>query len=267
MALLLGGLLLGGWLPSTVWNPPAQAQISGYGFAPQTYKSGYTYGSGVYFAPHVFTIYSKPDEASPAIAEFHWGRKTSSTVDVTTPDGEHRVLDTNHMFVCFYPKLDVAMMAVLSEGENGWVEVIYDQSGPRTGWVKLKDEPRATTAKGESLAPLDTGEPAYFGVYQTWQEFMKLNARADGVYWLTGVTEYNRGIRSSDADDAKIYPITIIRDLKVKFIRGNWMIVEVLDFERNTPIGWVRWRDDDGNLMVFPNITKRHQQPIVTSMH
>jgi hypothetical protein len=259
-------MLACGWvLMDSTSLPVAQAQVNGYGFGPQTYKSGYNYGTGVYFAPHVFTLYSKPDEASPAIAEFHWNKKTTSSVDVTTPDGDKRVLNTDHMFVCFYPQLDVAMMAVTGDQDDGWVEVIYDQSGPRTGWVRIKETTPKTASKGDSLEPLDTGEPSHFGVYQTWQEFMKLNARVDGIYWLTGVKDYNRSIRSSDADDAKIYPITIIRDLKVKFVRGNWMMVEVLDFERNTPIGWVRWRDDDGNLMVFPNITGQHQQPIVTT--
>ena len=42
------------------------------------------------------------------------------------------------------------------------------------------------------------------------------------------------------------------------------MLVEVLDFERNTPIGWVRWRDHDGNLMVFPNITS-DRLPVMTT--
>jgi hypothetical protein len=260
--------------------PQAQAARSGFGFGPQAYKSGYNYGNGVFFAPYQFTVYAQPNEASTEIGKFRWSRKTNSNaLSFTTPDGTKRMVYADHVFFCFYPELDVAMMAVTGDDEQGgWVEVVYDQSQHQTGWVRVKSTPKASvsdaTGAGGSdsnvtsqrLAPLDTGEPAHFGVYQTWQEFMKLNAKASGIYWLSGVSEYQRSVRSSDADDAKLLPITIIRQLKVKHVRGNWMLVEVLDFERNTPIGWVRWRDDNGNLMVFPNISGEHL-PIVTTAY
>jgi hypothetical protein len=266
-ALLMGVLLLGGFLAGNIilGQNAAQAHSSGYGFGPQAYKNGYAYGNGIYFAPYLFTLYSRPDETSPSIGEFHWNQRTGSALAVTTPDGGKYSLRSDHVFFCFYPKLDVAMMPVIGE-ENGWVEVIYDQAGQKSGWVRLKEEPAKTASNSaEHLPPMDKGEPDHFGVYQTWQEFMKLNAKANGIYWLSGVKEYNRSVRSSDSDEAKIYPITIIRDLKVKFVRGNWMMVEVLDFERNTPIGWVRWRDDEGNLMVFPNISGQYRPILSTS--
>jgi hypothetical protein len=258
-------LLVCAWIALAV-PPSATARPTDYGFGPQAYKNGYAYGNGVYFAPYVFTVYTQPDETSPVIGEFHWSRKTTgSAINVLLPNGDQRAVSADKTFFCFYPGLDVAMMAVTGDDDKGWAEVIYDQAQHKTGWVKLKDTPKAVaSAKNEELAPLDKGEPEYFGVYQTWMEFMKLNAKASGVYWLSGVTEYNRSIRTRDEDTAKIFPITLIRDLKVRFIRGNWMLVEVLDFERNTPIGWVRWRDDDGNLMVFPNISGQHV-PIVTT--
>lgn len=259
-------------LEAVVFPPPAQAQLSGYGFAPRGYKDGVNYGNGIYFAPYVFSLYTEPNERSPLIGEFHWSRKTNSNnITVNTADAERHSIAADHVFFCFYPQLDVAMMAVAGENGEGWVEVVYDQARKKTGWVHLKDSPlkdsspvsqsQASLSK-QTLAPVDTGEPIHFGVYQTWLEFMKLNAKSNGIYWMSGVKEYNRAIKSSDADDAKIIPVTIIRDMKVKHLRGNWLLVEVLDFENNTPIGWIRWRDDDGNLMVFPNINKQYR-PVV----
>ncbi len=237
------------------------------GFAPQSYKSGYAYGNGVYFAPYRFTLYSQPSETAPTVGEIHWGRKSGSkSIQAVRPDGSPAEVYADRLFFCFMPELDVAMMAVIGENDQGWVEVVYDQSKKKTAWVRLKSQPVEATSTTERLAPLDTGEPEHFGVYQTWLEFMKLNAKASGIYWLSGVSEYQRSVRSSDDDKAKFIPITIMRDLKVKHIRGNWLLVEVLDFERNTPIGWVRWRDDDGNLMVFPNISGEHL-PIVTTAY
>lgn len=248
-------------------SPAAMAGHNGFGFGPQAYKSGYTYGNGVFFAPYRFTVYAQPQETAPVVGEFRWSRNTNSNmVTVTTSEGEKHFLPADRMFFCFYPELDVAMMAVTGDDEAGWVEVIYDQNGQKTGWVKIKNAPKPAMSASPSLPPLDLGEPVHFGVYQTWLEFMKLNAKASGVYWLSGVTEYNRSVRQSDSDDAKFIPVTIIRDLKVRHVRGNWLLVEVLDFERNTPIGWVRWRDDNGNLMVFPNVSGQHL-PIVTTTY
>lgn len=264
LLLLVSALML---LVSAV-PAPVFAYGNPFGFAPNTYKEGYNYGNGVYFAPYSFTVYEKPDPAAPVIGNFSWSHKSQSNgIAYTDAEGNPHRMAADHLFLCFYPELDVAMVAVTGDDGSGWAEVVYDQAKQKTGWVRLKEQAKPTAeAKAESLAPLDTGEPAHFGIYQTWQEFMKLNAKASGVYWLSGVDQYNRSIRTSDADDAKLLDITIIRSLKVKHIRGNWMLVEVLDFERNTPIGWVRWRDDEGNLMVFPNITNQHL-PIVTTTY
>lgn len=240
-----------------------QAAGNGYGFAPQRYQSGYSYGNGIFFAPYAFTLYREPKSGAEPVGAIRWSRKTNgNNIEWISPAGDRHAIYADHTFFCFYPQLQVAMMAVISDTDDGWVEVIYDQASGKTGWVQMKaptDEPTAKAASKQVPA-----EPAHFGIYQTWQEFMKLNAKAHGIYWLNGVKEYYRSIRTSDTDEAKFIPVTIIRDLKVKHVRGNWLLVEVLDFERNTPIGWVRWRDDDGKLMVFPNLSGQHL-PIVTT--
>ncbi len=283
LSLALSGLLLTGFCLEAITCPPsAQAQLSSFGFAPQRYKDGVNYGNGIYFAPYVFSIYSEPSEHSPLIGEFHWSRKTnSSNIAVNTANAERRNISAEQVFFSFYPQLDVAMMAVIGENGEGWVEVIYDQAHKKSGWVRLKEQPEPNPASSKrtgqaassdhnptNLTPLSDshpGDPPHFGVYQTWPEFMKLNAKGNGIYWLSGVKEYNRTIRSSDSDDAKLLPVTIIRHMTVKHLRGNWLLVEVLDFENNTPIGWIRWRDDDGNLMAFPNINQQYHPVIMGS--
>jgi hypothetical protein len=241
---------------------PAFAIRNSYGFAPQKYQDGYTYGNGIYFAPYQFTLYTEPKASASVIGTFRWSRQTTgNTLDVFSANGDEHSVSADHTFFCFYPQLDVAMMAVTGDTDDGWVEVIYDQAGRKTGWVQAK---AASADSSDTTLQSPKTEPAHFGLYQTWLEFMKLNAKASGIYWLSGVKEYNRSIRSSDADEAKMIPVTVIRDLKVRHIRGNWLLVEVLDFQRNTPIGWVRWRDDNGNLMVFPNISGKHL-PVVTT--
>jgi hypothetical protein len=250
----------------------AMAQPTTSGFGPQRYHDGLQYGTGVYFAPYRFTVYSQPDEKSPVIAEYRWSRQSGiGDIAYTTPNGGPQGTSAENVFICFYPSLDVAMMPVLSENGQGWAEVVYNQSTKKSGWVRLK--PATTeaaqaesqnTATNQETSSTASAEPNHFGVYQTWLEFMKLNARVNGIYWLSGVSSYNRSLRTKNEDTATLLQVTIMRSIKVRFVRGNWLLVEALDFEHNTPIGWVRWRDDDGNLMVFPNVS--HQRtPIVTT--
>lgn len=226
--------------------PPAEALT---GFSPEKYEARVEYGQGVYFAPYEVKIYTEPSEEAPLLETFHWNRQSSPRA-VTSYLG-HGALMAPRLFLSFYPDADVAMMAVVSENGEGWAEVVYDQPTGRTGWVQLG-------------APSEEA-PLHFGRFQTWQNFMKLNAKKSGIYWLSGVDQYHRNIRSTPEDGAKFVPVTVMRNLKVKHVRGNWLLVEVQDFSRQTPLGWLRWRDDDGRLMMFTNFTGKNQT-IVTSM-
>ncbi len=270
----MGLFLVGALLMTTLMGLLPPASVSAYqnqfGFAPQRYQSGYTYGNGVFFAPYRFKVYMEPRLDAAVIAEFRWNRETATNgIDAFLPNGDHHVVHADHLFFCFYPQLDVAMMSVTGDSDNNdWVEVMYDQANHKAGWVQTKGTEAVATKSTQSAksTALVANEPAHFGIYQTWLEFMRLNAKPSGIYWLSGVKEYNRSLRVADKDEAKLIPVTIVRDLKVKHVRSNWLLVEVLDFERNSPIGWVRWRDDEGNLMVFPNISGQHM-PVVTTAY
>ena len=252
--LLFAALIcLFGALPEPAWAV--------FGFAPQLYKSGYTYGSGVYFAPYQTRIYAEPRFDAEVLEEIQWQADSDSHMVLSTK--RNTKLQANHVFLCYYPAYKVAMFAVMSENDQGWVEVMYDQANRKTGWVPLAEAEKAKNTS-EQLPPLEE-TPAHFGTFQSWLEFMGYNAKAHGIYWLSGVKEYHRSVRTSDKDEASFLPVTVIRDIRVRHIRGNWMLVEVVDFERNTPIGWVRWRDNDGNLLVFPNLSKGYV-PIVTTV-
>jgi hypothetical protein len=244
------------------FNGVAMAVDAGQGFSPQRYQSGLQYGAGVFFAPYRFTLYPEPKEEAPAIATVEWTPDSGlNGIRMTRPDGDPMNAYADKLFLSYYPALNIAMMAVVGENGQGWAEVVYDQQARKTGWVRLglPDEQPIKPVKRSANTDI-----SHFGVYQTWFEFMKLNAKNSGIYWLSGVADYNRALRSKDEDTAKLISVTLIRKLKVRYVRGNWLLVEVQDFEMNSPIGWIRWRDDDGNLMVFPNITGQ-TRPMMSS--
>ena len=39
-------------------------------------------------------------------------------------------------------------------------------------------------------------------------------------------------------------------------IRGNWMLASINDNAKQTKIGWFKWRNDDGTLNMFPNLSE-----------
>ena len=236
LIILLG--LLGCCLPNAGWAYGA------YGFGPKHYPDTLQYGEGIYFAPYETPIYAEPNEAGTVIEQLKWGRG-SRNLQVFSQVHQNYVSAQN-TFVSYYPELDVALLPVVSENGEGWAEVMYDQRQKKTGWVKLSD---ATAVANEDKTP------PHFGHFQTWLDFMRLNAKPNGIYWLEGVSQYQRLLRSAPDDAAKTVPITVVRDLKVKHVRGNWLLVEVRDFNHNTPLGWIRWRDDEGRLMVFTNFS------------
>ena len=42
----------------------------------------------------------------------------------------------------------------------------------------------------------------------------------------------------------------------MSLLRGNWMLVTIVDIGNEPKVGWIKWRNEDGTLMIFPNIDK-----------
>ena len=76
------------------------------------------------------------------------------------------------------------------------------------------------------------------------------------LYYINGVPKNMKKLHSAPNSDSKILyqDFTVVRGIAIKQIRGNWMLVKVFDYNNNTPIGWMRWRDDDGQLLIFCNL-------------
>ena len=246
-------LIIGAGHIGNVWAAEA------YGFGPSNYPSTVQYGEGAFFAPPHVDIHSAPSEDSPVVESLTWSPKHAG-LDVFSKKHQTRYRSRD-VFVSFYPQLQVAMLAVVNENDNGWAEVVYNQAKQLTGWVPLSTSSRLTASSSNNV----TG-PNHLGRFVPWQQFMKLNAKPYGVYWLNGVSSYDRSLRMAPKDDAKLLDVTVLRKLKIRHIKGNWLLVEGLDFDRTTPIGWVRWRDDQGNIMVFANFSGHSTPTIYTQM-
>ena len=237
------------FLAAVLMTPSAMAATM-FGYSPQQYDKQSNWGTGLYFAPHLTEIYANPDTTEKPIATIKWGHLGSAgqiSFQVQTRPASSTSSDFFNTFLCFYPELELAVMPVLSENGDGWAEVLYDLKKQKSGWVKLR----------EKLDPdFQQTQAPHLGVFQSWLDFMRLHAKDTGVFWLSGVPCIERTLHTAPEDKAKLIETTAIVKLQVKHVRGNWLLVEATDFDHSSPIGWVRWRDDDGHLMVFPNLSK-----------
>ncbi len=239
--------LLGVMLPAWAMQP---------GLQPKRFSDARSYGIGVYFAPSVMPLYAHPDPASEPMDVWTW--KPDSRGMYVKSEAKRLSEPAGRRFLAFYPTLKMAVLPVVGDNGEGWVEVLIE---PRRG----ANDPKATAwvPLREKFNPDDTTEwPRHWARFQPWLDFMRANARATGIVWLSGVPEYQRSLRQQPKDDAELLDLTLIRQLKVHHARGNWLLVEAWDFNRESPIGWVRWRDKEGKLLVFPNFAQKRDAMI-----
>lgn len=241
---------------SFLFIAPVGAMVNGYG--PEKFISTHrisstnidaqiNYGIGVYFAPEKLPVYAKPSFSEPPIDIIEWrSANTNSLVVRSVLDSTvHRA---SQYFLAFYPKLKLAVLPVLQENGAGWAEVVINPGRHTTAWVPMR----------YSFNPNDTNKwPKHWARFQPWIDFIRANARISGVRWLPNATNYQKELRMQPQDDAELIELTLIRQMKVHHARGNWLLVEAWDFNRESPIGWMRWRDDDGQLLAFPNFSAK----------
>ena len=79
--------------------------------------------------------------------------------------------------------------------------------------------------------------------------------RKYGLIILKGAPETVNSMYGSTDDDAKVISTINKPELiNLNVIRGNWMLVTVVDADNVPKTGYIRWRSDDGVKYLFPNL-------------
>jgi hypothetical protein len=199
--------------------------------------------SGVYVAPFEVTLYSQPSTRSAVVQQLRWAKGTSKSVFSQT---EQRPFSATHVFWFFNPQKAMALFPVVDDSVEGWVRVTCPVAPQGAAWVPLGEVKASSDSSVDPSLSLQ-------GKALTWQDFMKSQGKAYGAYWLDGVTSLEKSLKSQPDDKAKLVPLQMMKKLKVLHVRGNWLLVEAVDFDNQRPIGWLRWRGEDGRLLMFPN--------------
>lgn len=194
---------------------------------PNTVSLNYTNTFGIYQVDHAIVIYDKPDEKATIKQKIVW----------TSENVIPKSLSLTDLFVVYIQKKDLALMAVTDETDD-WVEVIYNNRTGEKGWIK-KDDPYK---------------------FNTWVNFYNMYGKKYGLVILNGAPETVYSMYGTPEEKQKVIS-TINRPelINLNIIRGNWMLVTVLDSDQTPKTGYVRWRSDDGVKYLFPNLQNNAQ--------
>lgn len=197
-------------------------------YMPYSSKSFNSYMIGIYFAPEEIKIYSNPDEKAELEAIIRWNIHGTESVP--------EQLSSSEVFLAFVPSKKYALMQVVSENDNDdWVEIIYNKKTGKKGWVKNLN----------------------FDKFKPLLEFIQTNGKDHNLYFLSDVPEKYKTLFTGPDENSqtvKNFEYSSIQEIELVYISGNWMLVRVFDYSKQVQVGWIRWRDNDGNIFVFPKL-------------
>lgn len=177
---------------------------------------------GVYQVSNEIVLHKDYDENSDVIKTIKWNKNEILPENLTFHD----------VFVVFIPNKSLALMQVTDETED-WVEVIYNNTTGEKGWLK-KDDPYK---------------------FATWTNFYNMYGKKYGLYILKGAPECVKNMKSSpDKQSQTVDTMNLPSKINLNVIRGNWALVSILDMDKTSKTGYIKWRSDDGVKYLFPDI-------------
>ncbi len=177
---------------------------------------------GLYQVGDDVTIYKEPNDDSMILYRVRW------TSDEFFPEN----IGAEKFFTVFLPEKELALVSV-TDVTDDWVEIVYDNSTGKTGWIK-KDDPYK---------------------FMTWINFYNTYGKKYGLRMLKSAPAVCKDVKSAPEDSAKtLSTINMPQKINLNVIRGNWALVSVFDLDRTPKTGYVRWRSEDGVRYYFPEV-------------
>ncbi len=178
--------------------------------------------------PQKFNVYLYPREDSTIVDNISW---TNTEVKLSKTN-----IEPASMFAVLISSKNQSFCMVVDEEENGWYKIVYDKSNGKSGWVK----------------------PANPDDFWGLRDFISYYGRRYGLAYMKNIDYRKRGLYSGAYDEAqKLGGFTLIKNIRPHKVSGNWVLVTVVDLDSKPKIGYIRWRLDDGTIIVFPRFDKQ----------
>ena len=137
------------------------------------------------------------------------------------------------MFSVLINEKKLGFLYVTDISDEGWVEIIYDKRTGAKGWVQTVDQMQ----------------------FLPWRIFYSLYGKKYGLRLLKDVPDDIEVLKSKPEDLSQIVAkINYVKKIKLIAIRGNWALVSVMDLDKIPKTGYIKWRETDGSIYIFPNV-------------
>ena len=177
---------------------------------------------GIYQVGDDIPIYKEPNNDSQILYRIRYNK------DEFFPEE----IGFEKFFMVFLPEKSLALVGV-TDYLDDWIEIVYDNSTGKTGWIK-KDDPYK---------------------FMTWNNFYNSYGKKYGLKLLKSAPESCKDIKAATDEKSKtLSTINYPKKINLNVIRGNWALVSVLDLDRTPKTGYIRWRSDNGVRYYFPDV-------------
>lgn len=177
---------------------------------------------GMYQVGDDITIYKEPNEESQILYRVRWNNNEFFPENI----------GAEKFFALFLPDKQLALVNV-TDITDEWVEIMYDTTTGKTGWIK-KDDPYK---------------------FMTWINFYNSYGKKYGLRLLKSAPETCKDMKASPEDLAQtVSTMNMPQKINLSVIRGNWALVSVMDLDKMPKTGYIRWRSDNGVRYFFPAI-------------
>lgn len=195
---------------------------------------------GVVNIPPHSTFYQSPSLESPRVDTLRWNPHGLNPNDVLLQSEQSSTpLKATDFFLNFIPAEGLAFLPVCDDTEEGWLQVELPHLPNEMAW----------------LPPPTKGESPLF----EWGDFIRFYTKKYGFHWLSGVSPQAKSVYLRPEETAPLAKVTFVQSIRMLHVRGNWMLVELRDLGEERPIGWLRWREDDGNFLLWPDFKSQKQ--------
>lgn len=139
----------------------------------------------------------------------------------------------DNMFAVLLNAKQLGFLYVIDIADEGWYKVIYNKKTGAKAWINSEDNFQ----------------------FLNWYNFYNMYGRKYGLRFLKDAPNDLKILKSQPEENAQnISSMNLIKKIKLTVIKGNWALVSVFDIDKIPKTGYMKWRDDNGKIYVFPDI-------------
>ncbi len=193
-------------------------------FVPQYSKTIAKWGIGGVFVGQDYLIFDEPKDDAKLLQRVTWDEKGNVNCKGDCDDGA--------LFTLFVPSKNTVMLSATDEDE-GWAQVCYGQQSGKLGWMRLEGENK----------------------FLSWSQYLVTYGKTHNFYMFKDIPKSENRLYAQPEDGAKsVDSWEYAKQITPWYVKGNWAMVKIINFDNTQKTGWLKWRTADGTLRGFVDL-------------